>query len=167
MSRPGRKFNLYRHSRGFGVHSPWAFAIVRDILPERGAYYVYADINNVFGRDARLARKVFRLLVHLNPSGVSVTRDVRWTWLAQQAGTKGKGGKVGLVTDPAEFSGWLDCETLIFTCLDSEAGRQAWAKAAHESPAMAIDTHRRLGIISRRRGLPAQTIHLRTLRNDQ
>lgn len=160
--------NLYRHSRGFGVHSPWAYTIVREVLPGRGAaYYAYSDIDRVFGRDARLARKVFRLLVHFNPAGVAVTRDVRWVWLAHQADTRGKGGKVGLITDPTEFIGWLDCETLIFTCLDTDAGRRAWQQAAAETPAMAIDTHRRLGIISRRPGLPTQTIHLRTLLNDQ
>ena len=167
MSRVGYLLNLYRHSRGFGVHSPWAYTIIREVLPEHGAYYIYPEINRIFGRDARLARKVFRLLVHLNPYGILVTRDERWAWLARQAGTNGKSGKTALITDPAAFTGWQDCETLIFTCLDTPEGRKAWQAALAESPAMSVDTRRRLGITSRRHGLPAQTIHLRSIRNDQ
>ena len=131
MSRVGYLLNLYRHSRGFGVHSPWAYTIIREVLPEHGAYYIYPEINRIFGRDARLA------------------------------------GKTALITDPAAFTGWQDCETLIFTCLDTPEGRKAWQAALAESPAMSVDTRRRLGITSRRHGLPAQTIHLRSIRNDQ
>ena len=36
MSRVGYLLNLYRHSRGFGVHSPWAYTIIREVLPEHG-----------------------------------------------------------------------------------------------------------------------------------
>lgn len=156
-----------RHSRGFGVHSPWAYEIVRDVLPEKCAYYAYHDINRVFGDEARLARMVFRLLVHLHPHEILVTRQRHWVRLARQVGTHGPGGKVFLVTAPEEFHGWRDCETLVFTCLDTPEGREAWQNALHEVQGTVIDTHRRLGIMSRRKGLPAQTIHMRTLFNDQ
>ncbi len=162
-----RNILLYRRSRGFGVHSPWAYEIVREVLPEKCAYYAYHDINRIFGSEARLGRMVFRLLVHLHPQEIVVTRERHWVRLAREVGTHGGEGKVFLVTDPAEFHGCRDCETLVFTCLDTAAGRAAWQRALAEGPASVIDTHRRLGIISRRRGLPQQTIHLRTLFNDQ
>lgn len=167
MSGIVEHINRYRHSRGFGVHSPWAYDIVRHILPESCAYYAYHDINRIFGADARLARMVYRLLVHLNPQEIVVTRERHWVRLAREVGTHGGSGKVFLVTDPAEFHGCRDCETLVFTCLDTDRGRKAWQQALDEGPASVIDTHRRLGIISRRQGLPQQYIHLRSLFNDQ
>jgi len=35
-----------RHSRGFGIHSPFAFSFVLRVLREKCAYYAYADIES-------------------------------------------------------------------------------------------------------------------------
>ena len=54
-------YKRWRHGHGFGVHSPYAYRLVRDVLrPGRGyAYYAYADIDHMLnsrrsatGRDA-------------------------------------------------------------------------------------------------------------------
>ena len=54
-------YKRWRHGHGFGVHSPYAYRLVRDVLrPGRGyAYYAYADIDRMLngrrsatGRDA-------------------------------------------------------------------------------------------------------------------
>lgn len=55
------RYKRWRHGHGFGVHSPYAYRLVRDVLrPGRGyAYYAYADIDHMLnsrrsaiGRDA-------------------------------------------------------------------------------------------------------------------
>lgn len=65
----------WRHSRGFGVHSPFAYSIVKGVVnPGNGyAFYGYADIDNCMSRPGfkgypRLrhdARLLLRLMVFL------------------------------------------------------------------------------------------------------
>ena len=54
-----------RHRVGFGVHSPWAFRFIRDVVGERLPYYAYADLQGqapISGkRELRLARLYLRL----------------------------------------------------------------------------------------------------------
>ena len=40
-------FKLYRHSRGFGIHSPFAFSFVCNVLCERLPYYAYDYLRDV------------------------------------------------------------------------------------------------------------------------
>lgn len=46
MSRLADIYRRWRHGRGFGVHSPYAFRMVNDVLrlPPDYAYYAYDDI---------------------------------------------------------------------------------------------------------------------------
>lgn len=57
----------YRKSKGFGIHSPFAFSFVLNVLREQAAYYAYADI------EARRneARRVKRLLGVRKPKMIS------------------------------------------------------------------------------------------------
>ena len=57
----------YRKSKGFGIHSPFAFHFVLDVLREKSAYYAYADISE--RRDE--ARRMKRLLGVRNPKMIS------------------------------------------------------------------------------------------------
>lgn len=43
----------FRHRRGYGIHSPFAFGLVTKVFYERGAYYAYAPL-----------RKMRRQIVH-------------------------------------------------------------------------------------------------------
>lgn len=53
-------FNRYRRSKGFGIHSPFAFSFVRLVLRERYPYYAYADIAVRRRRAIALASSVAR-----------------------------------------------------------------------------------------------------------
>lgn len=37
----------FRHRRGYGIHSPFAFGLVTKVFYERGAYYAYAPLRNM------------------------------------------------------------------------------------------------------------------------
>lgn len=81
---PGR----YRTSRGFGVHSPFAFDFITKVLRERkAAYYAYPEIDALCARahrgmslatqrftavsfDRQEARMLFRVLCRFNPDTV-------------------------------------------------------------------------------------------------
>lgn len=78
----------YRTSRGFGVHSPFAFELITRVLRDREAYYyAYPEIDSLCGkthRDSLIdnmvfstsdyerqeARMLFRMLCHFNPEQV-------------------------------------------------------------------------------------------------
>lgn len=61
-------YKRLRHGRGYGVHSPAAFAMVQDVLnlPSQYMYYGEADI------PGRSARMLFRILVHIQPTTVAI-----------------------------------------------------------------------------------------------
>ena len=60
-SVPGR----IRASRGFGIHSPFAYSFVTDVLFSPNGYYAYAEI----GPDDH-ARRLYRVLVALAPATI-------------------------------------------------------------------------------------------------
>lgn len=60
-------FRCMRHRRGFGIHSPFAFRFVTEVLAQRLPYYGYTDISG----DPRI-RLLFRLTVYFRPSTVAV-----------------------------------------------------------------------------------------------
>lgn len=61
----------YFRSKGFGVHSPFAFTFIREVMrkPRGYAYYAYGDINKMAGRSDRL-RTLFRIVCHTKPASV-------------------------------------------------------------------------------------------------
>ena len=82
LSYPAR----WRRSRGFGVHSPFAYNFITKVLREKDAeYYAYAEIaafcprarragfNEIFaGKDMSIpeAHLLFRILCHFNPTEI-------------------------------------------------------------------------------------------------
>lgn len=68
-----RWWQRLRHSRGFGIHSPFAFRFITEVLNERLPYYAYDRINStVAGHSAREWRTLFRVLVYFRPERVAV-----------------------------------------------------------------------------------------------
>lgn len=164
--------NGVRHGRGFGVHSPWAFETITAVLRCDCAYYAYPDIDFLFDQCPGLARAVFRLLVHEQPSVTVVIGDDRWDKLVQMAcpaktaATRQPITAV-IVDDPSKTTVaqlaklTADGGLLIMTCLNTPAGFALWQQALADCPGMAIQTNRALGIINRRRDLPHQLIKAR------
>lgn len=59
----GRMISRFRHSRGFGVHSPFAFRMVHDVIRPRYEYYREEELQTL-AKDSCL-RKVCGLLFRL------------------------------------------------------------------------------------------------------
>ena len=64
---PWRRFLMWRSGRGFGIHSPFAFRFVTEVLHQPCAYYAYAEL----GRD-RTACLLVRLVAALQPRRVAL-----------------------------------------------------------------------------------------------
>lgn len=64
-----KSFARRRHSRGFGIHSPFAYRFITEVLclPHNYGYYAYA----LAGRDGNL-RLLVRLLAFFSPASVTV-----------------------------------------------------------------------------------------------
>lgn len=77
-----RKFGVFegyrrwRHTRGYGVHSPYAFHLVTNVVhPGDYSWYGYADIDRTFPgtvdrKVRREARMLLRLVAELRPAAV-------------------------------------------------------------------------------------------------
>lgn len=180
MTTPVERYRRLRHSRGFGVHSPWAYGLVREaLMPLRGyGYYCRGAVDKLFGNDSRTAMLTLRVLLYARASRVDVeSLDGRWFQLARLA--EGGTGRPALIVtdgrcfptflgDPAEA---LPYETIVMTCLDTADGRSVWLSLVQAmlsaGHGYAVDTHRRLGIMSLRRDMPGAILHLKSLKNDQ
>ena len=74
-----RRYKRWRHGRGFGIHSPFAFDFITRTLRERLPYYGYDDIDAAVASSAappeiseRCLRLVFRIAVRFNPASVAI-----------------------------------------------------------------------------------------------
>ncbi|MCM1077104.1 MAG: hypothetical protein NC411_07065 [Bacteroides sp.] len=64
-------------SRGFGIHSPFAYRFVTAVLRERGEYYSYFFLRRIAGSKDEFRRLalVFRLVCEFTPDRVVLTFD--------------------------------------------------------------------------------------------
>lgn len=78
---PVRSYKRWRHGRGFGIHSPFAYDFVTRTLRERLPYYAYSKLDALAAEkwqgvsgSARL-RLIFRIAVRFNPATATVIGD--------------------------------------------------------------------------------------------
>lgn len=69
-----RKLSTLRHGRGFGVHSPLAFEMIKSVLPDTPAYYADRLIDEKYAsqRQRRIARIILRLIARFQPRTIAV-----------------------------------------------------------------------------------------------
>lgn len=67
LNRISQWYKRLRHSKGFGVHSPYAFMLVREIIDCRCRYYGYDDIEAYIPqcKQGRTVRKDARLIIRM------------------------------------------------------------------------------------------------------
>ncbi len=62
----------WRRSRGFGIHSPFAYDLIVNTLRERRCrYYLYAGIESQYKADSKILKLILRLVSRLRPASVS------------------------------------------------------------------------------------------------
>lgn len=73
-----RRYKRWRHGRGFGIHSPFAFDFITRTLRERLPYYAYnrldavASAQHLSSAERRRLRLIFRIAVRFNPTAVAI-----------------------------------------------------------------------------------------------
>lgn len=161
MQKLLERLNRLRHSRGFGVHSPWAFRLITEAArpSRRYGYYAYPAIERLFGtgKEGRAAATVYRIAMHLQPQTVITVGDARWQTLGRNIAQKTGQGTLAIIAQPGGKMPQADI--LLFCWLDTPEGRRLWQQAL-DNPArtMAVDGHRRIGIVTTNPGLPRQII---------
>lgn len=66
-----RWYKRWRHGHGYGVHSPFAYRMVREVLRPPNSYAYYAE-NDLPHAELRL---LYRLLVDLKPETVTIAAE--------------------------------------------------------------------------------------------
>lgn len=67
-----RRLSTLRHGRGFGVHSPLAYELIKTVLSDKPPYYGDRQVNELLKgkRERRIGRVVLRLVARFLPSEV-------------------------------------------------------------------------------------------------
>lgn len=106
----------FRHRKGYGVHSPFAFRFITDVIYESHPYYGYALLDRSLPLPMRLrVRRGLHLLLrmanHLQPSTIMLPQDAQWEKRYLECGCKNadiqcgcKGGEVSmcLLREPSD-----------------------------------------------------------------
>ena len=67
LSNPIIWLRRFRHRCGYGVHSPFAFHFITDVIYEKAPYYAYRDLDKSLPLKDRLrVRKVLHLLLRIS-----------------------------------------------------------------------------------------------------
>lgn len=84
LRRPFIWLLRFRHRRGYGVHSPFAFQLITEVINERWPYYDYADLLDqeesfkaahdkhlqAAGETLKLRRLLYRLANYVHPQNI-------------------------------------------------------------------------------------------------
>lgn len=83
----------FRHRKGYGVHSPFAFRFITDVICERSPYYAYRELDRQLPLSKRLRQRrglhlLLRLANHLQPKTIVLPRNAWWEKRYLQRGCK-------------------------------------------------------------------------------
>lgn len=83
----------FRHRCGYGVHSPFAFRFITDVIYERQPYYAYKELDAALPISKRFRQRrglhlFLRLANHLQPETIVLPKDAWWEKRYLQSGCK-------------------------------------------------------------------------------
>lgn len=113
----------FRHSRGFGVHSPFAFSFITQTLRDKSStYYLYPAIEYNGGRDKSELKLLLRVLCRLHPASVDILSIAQYKIIADIVKEVDPATLINKVENPefmiVENTNDIDCESLT-RCLES------------------------------------------------
>lgn len=71
-----KRLQRWRHARGFGIHSPFAFHLITDVVYSKHGYYAFSDIEKILHEkqiyisDPQLHHLTYRLIRHFDPASL-------------------------------------------------------------------------------------------------
>lgn len=76
----------FRHRKGYGVHSPFAFRFITDVIYERHPFYAYKELDKALPFSKRFRQRrglhlMLRLANHLQPENIVLPKDA---WLEKR-----------------------------------------------------------------------------------
>lgn len=115
----------WRNTRGFGVHSPFGFQIVKRVIKNPGgyAYYAYADIERCCHNDhtgkktTEEAKMLLRLTCMVKADSIFLTPDCP---KAFKTALRGANSKIRFISNPSRLSG-CDIAAISFPSSPNEA----------------------------------------------
>lgn len=83
----------FRHRKGYGVHSPYAFRFITDVIYERHPYYAYRELDKLLPfpmhfRQRKGLHLLLRLANHLQPKTIVLPEAAEWERRYLQNGCK-------------------------------------------------------------------------------
>ena len=102
------RFRRFLTSRGFGVHSPFAFRFITEIVGERYAYYGYDDIETAIEKhpEERKLRRHSRLLLRIaGRIGIDTAILAGDAPFAIKAAVEGAGKRIRIISPEAKTIG--------------------------------------------------------------
>ena len=83
----------FRHRKGYGVHSPFAFRFITDVIYERTPYYAYCKLDKALPLSMQLRKRrglhlMLRIANHLQPETIVLPKDAWWEKRYLQSGCR-------------------------------------------------------------------------------
>lgn len=83
----------FRHRKGYGVHSPFAFRFITDVIYERHPFYAYCELDTALPLTMRLRQRrglhlLLRMSNYLEPKNIVLPHDAWWEKRYLQRGCK-------------------------------------------------------------------------------
>ncbi len=142
----------FRHRCGYGIHSPWVYTLVSDVILQRMPYYAYDSLPDVEGWRRKDLQLLLRLANHFQPDEVEVKGYGKLSadWLKagrREFALSYTEGMPPLIT--LKRSGGAVC-LIMHDCRSAQ-----WWEARAEQDCVSLDLHY-LGLIYRGLPLPPQ-----------
>lgn len=156
LSHPLARLRRLRASHGYGVHSPFAYAFITEVVRAREPYYAYAPLRQTYGGgDARRLRLLFRLVNFARPRRLALGSATAPERAYMQAATRAESGETGdflFLTGP--YTPREETDVVVVPSL--QARRDAWQSVLADPRRTAAFDLYDLGVAFFRPALPRQ-----------
>lgn len=147
-------------SRGHGVHSPFAFRFIRNVMCDNGDYYAYSLIDGLHDDSAWL-KLLFRLVCEFEPAVV----EASGLSANERSAISLADSRVSIVESRRAERGCLQlvCHDgmRVTVARDIHAGASAWSDAVGHMDSGMTFSNGRIGVAVPRADLPRQDFEVR------